>query len=146
METRRHRRQLGWGRNRKQDTGRKGDNEGNEMDFDDDDEEMVVPPEDEDFYGMAQKEKKMKMSKAAGHASKCGRGRKQCPNCQIAVPTCRTQCTECSYQFVIHSSSPGDEGGGVGGVTKLHARFLLLTDVWRSECLARDRSRGYQKS
>lgn len=90
------------------------------MNFDDDDEEMGILPEDdddEDFFvpSMAQKEKKIKRSKAAGgghgkasQASKCGRGRKQCPNCQIVVPTCRTQCTECSYQFVTHSSSPGD--------------------------------------
>ena len=35
---------------------------------------------------------------------------------------------------------------GVGKVTKLDARFLLLTDDWRSECLARDRALGYQKS
>ena len=35
---------------------------------------------------------------------------------------------------------------GVDRVAKLDARFLLLSDVWRSECLARDRSRGYQKS
>lgn len=109
-----------------------GENEVNEIEFDEEEDEMAVLPEDdddEDFYvpSMAQKEKKMKRSRAAGggktsQTSKCGRGRKQCPNCQIVVPTCRTQCTECSYQFVVHSSSPGDGASAdiaaePGGVT-----------------------------
>ncbi|XP_062520277.1 uncharacterized protein LOC134195271 isoform X2 [Corticium candelabrum] len=100
-------------------------NEVNEMEFEDDEEEIGVPPEDdddEDFYvpSMAQKEKKLKRTKGGGagakasQSSKCGRGRKQCPNCQIVVPTCRTQCTECSYQFVVHSSSPAGEGAAAG--------------------------------
>ena len=131
----------------------KGDNEGNEMDFDDDDEEMVVPLEDdddEDFYvpSLAQKEKKMKRSKAAGggkagHASKCGRGRKQCPNCQIVVPTCRTQCTECSYQFVIHSSSPGDGGGD--GAAEQSVSSAATTTTGPSEASSKAKTVGVKK-